>query len=187
MCSVEDDVAVAGGRDEQVGDLHDVFDPDHLQAVHRRLQRADGVHLGNHDPGALTAEGLDRTLTDVAVSTDHRQLAAEHDVGCPVQAVHKRVADTVLVVELGLCHGVVHVDGREQQLTVGGEPVQTLDPVRRLLGDTPDLPGHAREPLTVGGQAVSEHIEHDMELGRVRLGRLRNRSGRLELNSLVDE
>jgi hypothetical protein len=80
-----------------------------------RLQRADRVDLGDDDPGALAAQRLGRALADVAVAADDRDLAAEHHVGGPVEAVDERVPDAVLVVELGLGDRVVDVDRREQQ------------------------------------------------------------------------
>ena len=72
--------------------LHDVVEPDHLQAVHRRLQRADRVDLGDDDPGALAAQRLGGALADVAVAADDGELAAEHHVGGPVEAVQQASA-----------------------------------------------------------------------------------------------
>jgi hypothetical protein len=47
-----DDVLVAGGGDEDVGGRDHIFQRDHLEAVHRRLQRADRVDLGHLHAGA---------------------------------------------------------------------------------------------------------------------------------------
>ena len=52
-----------------------------LEALHRRLQRADRVDLGDDDAGALAPERLGAALADVAVAADHGDLAAEHHVG----------------------------------------------------------------------------------------------------------
>ena len=51
-----DDELVPGRGDEEVGRLDDVVEREHLVSLHRGLQRADGVDLGDHDPGALTAQ-----------------------------------------------------------------------------------------------------------------------------------
>ena len=72
----------------------------HLVAVHGRLQGADRVDLGDHHAGALAAQGLGAALADVAVAAHHRHLAADQDVGGPVDAVDQGVAAAVLVVEL---------------------------------------------------------------------------------------
>ena len=47
-----------------------------LEAVHRRLQRADGVDLAHDDARALAAERLGCALADVAVAGDEHDLAA---------------------------------------------------------------------------------------------------------------
>ena len=81
-----------------------------LVAVHRRLQRADRVDLGDDDAGALAAQRLRAALADVAVAADDGDLAADQDVGGAVDAVDQRVAAAVLVVELALGDRVVDVD-----------------------------------------------------------------------------
>ena len=58
-----------------------------LVALHRRLQRADGVDLGDDHAGALAAQRLRAALADLAEAADHGDLAAEHDVGGAVEAV----------------------------------------------------------------------------------------------------
>ena len=73
---------------------------DDLEAVHRRLQRADRVDLGDDDARALAAQRLDAALADVAVAADDRELAGDHHVGAAVDAVDERVPAAVLVVEL---------------------------------------------------------------------------------------
>ena len=95
-----DDVEVAGRGDEDVGGLDDRLEALDLVAVHRGLQRADGVDLGDDDAGALAAQRLRGALADVAVAADDGDLAADHHVGGAVEAVDQRVAAAVLVVEL---------------------------------------------------------------------------------------
>ena len=116
MCSADDDVLVAGGGDEDVGPVEHRLERGDLVAVHGGLQRADRVDLGDDHPGALAPQGLGAALAHVAVAADDGNLAADHDVGAPVDAVDQAVAAAVLVVELGLGDRVVDVDGREQQL-----------------------------------------------------------------------
>ncbi len=65
-----DDALVAGGGDEDVGGVHDVFDTDDLESLHGSLQRTDRVDFGDHDAGALALEGSSATLTNVAVTTN---------------------------------------------------------------------------------------------------------------------
>src|SRR3954462_15552635 len=121
-CNVggRDDVLVAGGGDEDVGGLDDVLERGHLVALHRGLQGADRVDLGDDDAGALAAQRLRAALADVAVAEDDGDLAADHDVGRAVDAIDERVPAAVEVVELRLGDGVVDVDRREEQLALLG-------------------------------------------------------------------
>src|SRR5580692_9280019 len=70
-----DYVAVPGRGHEDVRGLDHVLQGRHLVAVHRRLQRADRVDLGDDDPRALAAQRLGAALADVAVTAHHRDLA----------------------------------------------------------------------------------------------------------------
>ena len=65
-----DDVLVAGGGDEDVGRLDDLLERPHLVALHRCLQRADRVDLGDDHAGALAAQRGGAALADVAVAAD---------------------------------------------------------------------------------------------------------------------
>ena len=135
-----DDVEIAGRRDEEVGLLDDVLDRDDLVAFHRRLQRADRIDLGDDDAAALAAQRLRAALADLAVAADHRDLAAQHDVGRAVQPVGQRVPAAVDVVELALRDRVVDVDRREEQRAVLHHLVEAVHAGGRLLG-------HAANPL----------------------------------------
>src|SRR5205807_1210830 len=86
-----EDVGAAGRGDHNIGGADDLVQPGDLQPVHRRLQRADRVDLGHHHPRALTAQRLHGALADVAVPAHHGELAAEHHVGGPVDAIDERV------------------------------------------------------------------------------------------------
>jgi hypothetical protein len=52
-CARGDDVLVAGGGDEDVGLVDDVVQASRPVALHRGLQGADRVDLGDPDVGAL--------------------------------------------------------------------------------------------------------------------------------------
>ena len=146
----------------------DVVEREHLVAVHRRLQRADRVDLGDDDARALAAQRLRAALADVAVAADDRDLAADQHVGGAVDPVDQRVAAAVLVVELRLRDGVVDVDRREQQLALLGELVQAMHAGRRLLGDALDLRRDLRPPLRV-------LLERALAAARARSGTPRSR------------
>jgi hypothetical protein len=121
-----DDVAAAGGGDEDVADLAGLIHGHDLVAFHGRLERADGIDFGHDDAGALAAQGLHRALAHVAEARHHRHLARDHHVGRAVDGVNQRVPAAVQVVELGLGHGVVDVEGGEQQLALLHHLVQAV-------------------------------------------------------------
>ena len=123
--------------------LDDFVERPHLVALHRRLQGADRVDLGDDHAGALAAQRGGAALADVAVAADHRDLAADHHVGAAVDAVDQRVAAAVEVVELRLGDRVVDVDRREQQVAGLGQLVEPVDAGGRLLGDALDAGGDA--------------------------------------------
>ena len=58
-----------------------VLERQDLVALHRRLQRADGVDLGDDHARALALERLRAALAHVAVAADDRDLARQHHVG----------------------------------------------------------------------------------------------------------
>ena len=82
-----DDVPVAGGGDEDVGLVDHVLEPEYLEAIHRCLQRADGVDLDHHDSGTLAPQRLAAAFAHVAVATDHGHLPPDEDVRGPVDPI----------------------------------------------------------------------------------------------------
>ncbi len=158
-----------------------------LVAVHRRLQRADRVDLGDDDAGALAAQRLGAALADVAVAADDRDLAADEYVGRAVDAVDQRVAAAVLVVELRLGDRVVDVDRREEQRAVAHHLVETVHAGGGLLGDALDRVGDRRPVVGALRELGLEHLEDDPLLvagGGGRVGRL---AGLLGLHAEVQQ
>src|SRR4029453_12224974 len=128
------------------------------------------------------------TLADLAEAADDGDLAAEHDVGRAVQAVDERVAATIDVVELALGHGVVDVDGGEEELSFLRHLVEAMDARRGLLAHAADARRDAL-PLTRRFGLQSPHqVQDDAPLGGILFGiEVGNASGLLELEALVDE
>merc|ERR1711909_200590 len=57
-------------------------------------------------------------LADITVATDEGTLTPNHDVRSAHDAIWQRMTATIDIVELGLRHAVIHVDGREKQLAL---------------------------------------------------------------------
>jgi hypothetical protein len=138
-------------------------------------------------PVALAAQRLGAALAHVPVPADDRDLPADQHVGGPLDAVDERVPAAVLVVELGLGHRVVHVDGREQQRAVGGALVEAVHPGGGLLGDADDPSAHPGEPLRLSCHTGPEQVQDDGEFLGVLIGGERHRTGLLVLGALVHQ
>ena len=136
-----------------------------LVALHRRLQRADRVDLGDDHAGALAAQRLGAALADVAVAADDGDLAADHHVGGAVDAVDQRVAAAVEVVELRLGDRVVDVDRREQQRAGLVHLVEAVHAGGGLLGDALDALADARSSAAGPRRAsAASSVEDDLAL-----------------------
>ncbi len=107
------DIAASGCRNKNVADRrHFLHGPD-LVSFHRRLQGADRIDFRNDDPGAESSHGLRTPLADIAITADDNNLSGYHDVCASFNPVGQRFAATVKVVEFGLGHRIIDVDGRE--------------------------------------------------------------------------
>ena len=137
---------------------------------------------------ALAAQRLRAALADFAEAEDHRDLAAEHDVGGAVEPVDDRVAAAVDVVELALRHRVVDVDRREEQRAGFHHLVEAVHAGRRLFADAPEGRGDVRPALRALGEALLQEVEDDAPLFGIALGlERRHLPGLLELDALVHE
>ena len=130
-----DDAGVAGGGHEDVGVAHDFVEGLDFVAFHGGLQSANRVDFGDDHASALTAEGLGAALTHVAVAAHDGNLACHHHVGGAVDAVDEGVAAAVEIVELGLGHGIVHVDCRELEASGLGHLVKAMHAGSSFFGN----------------------------------------------------
>src|SRR5690606_37234050 len=73
-----------------------------------------------------------------AVASDHEVLASQQHVGGADDAVHRRLAGAVAVVEEVLGHGVVHRNHGELQSAVGGHRLEADDAGGGFFGAADD-------------------------------------------------
>jgi len=130
-----DDAGVAGGGHEDVGVANHFVEGLDFVAFHSGLECANRVDFGDDHAGALTAQRLGAALTHIAVAAHDSNLACHHHVGGAVDAVDEGVAAAVEVVELGLGHGIVHVDCRELEAAGLGHLVQAMYAGGGFFGD----------------------------------------------------
>ena len=178
-----DDAGVAGGGHEDVGVAHDFVEGLDFVAFHGGLQSANRVDFGDDHASALTAEGLGAALTHVAVAAHYGNLPCHHHVSGAVDAVDEGVAAAVEVVELGLGHGIVHVDCRELEAAGLGHLVQAMHagggffgnaaesfagagPLFRILLENLTARGEKHAPFfTVGSGVEFGHLAGIFEFG----------------------
>lgn len=94
------------------------------------------------------------------------------------------MADAVLVVELALGHGVVDVDGREQQLALLRELVQTVHACGGFLGDAFDAGGQAGPLLRISGKGPAQEVQDEDVFLRIILSGGRHGSCGFEFDAL---
>mmetsp|Transcript_19328 Transcript_19328/g.48276 ORF Transcript_19328/g.48276 Transcript_19328/m.48276 type:complete len:662 (+) Transcript_19328:390-2375(+) len=186
-----DDVLVAGGGDEDVGNGDHLLHRDDLITLHASLQSADGVDLGHVRDGGLSGHGGSRALADISKAANDDFLAGKHDVGGAHDAIGERVAAAVHVVELGLGDAVVHVDGREEQLALLRHLDEAVHAGGRLLRHADHAVDEAGEARRVLLDGRLDGCQHALELGVVGGAGVGERlvlgEGSLELLALVEQ
>merc|ERR1719381_357537 len=99
----------------------------------------------------------------ITVTSDHCNLSSKHDIGGPLDSVNKGLPAAVEVVELGLGHGVVDIDGGDLQGLLGEHLVQVMHASGSLLRQTLDSLEVLRELLVdeVGEitPIVQDHVQ----------------------------
>ena len=128
-----DDVLVAGRGAEDVADLGRALHRHDLEAVHRGLERAQRVDLGDDHVRAHPPRARRDAAPDPAVPGDDEATAREQDVRRADDPVDRRLAGAVAVVEHVLRLRLVDRDHREAELPLALERLQPDDAGGRLL------------------------------------------------------
>ena len=89
------DVAAAGSRDEDITLCDGLFQGGHFIPLHGRLQRTDGVNLGDQDAGAITAHGVGAALAHIPVAANHNHFTGHHHVRGTLDAVRQGLPASV--------------------------------------------------------------------------------------------
>ena len=113
-----DHVAVAGRGAEDVADRRGALHRQHLEALHDRLERAQRVDLADDDARAHAARAQREPLPAPAVARDHEDAPGEQHVRRAEDAVDRRLARAVAVVEEVLRARLVDGDHREAEHAV---------------------------------------------------------------------
>mmetsp|Transcript_24665 Transcript_24665/g.51260 ORF Transcript_24665/g.51260 Transcript_24665/m.51260 type:complete len:423 (+) Transcript_24665:294-1562(+) len=167
-----DDLEVARGRRKNIHLPNYGLQSDNLEALHARLKRADWVNLGNQDTGSGSAHGKGTALADIAIAADQGALAPNHDICGTHDAVRQRVTAPVHIIELGLCHAVVHIDGGEEQLPLGSHLLQPVHTSGGLLANTMASLGHPGELGLVRWDGILQQLQDAFEFRIIGAGRV---------------
>ncbi len=122
-----DDVLVAGDGDDDIGVRNCLDQRHHLEAVHRRLDGAHRLDLGDDHLGAHAERSHRDAAAAPAVAADDEHLAGDQDVGGAQDAVEHALAGAVAIVEQVLGVGVVDRDHRIFEGAVGSHGAQPDD------------------------------------------------------------
>ncbi len=117
---------VAGAGDEDVAHRRGLLHGHHPVAFHGRLQGADGVNLGDQYCCPHAAQGLGAAFAHITISDHHGDLAGNHHVSGPLDAVDKRFTAAVEVVEFGFGNRIVHIKGRAEERLLAAHLVETV-------------------------------------------------------------
>lgn len=132
-----DDILVPRGGDEDVGLVQHIIDGLHRVPLHQSLQGTDRVYLTHHNSRPTTLQCRSAALTYIPVASHEGQLTCNHHIGSPHDSVGKGVSTAIHVVELRFGHGIIDVNGGEQQLTLVLHFIESMHPRGSLLGNPP--------------------------------------------------
>jgi len=138
------DVLVAARGDNEIrqrGCLEQRHDP---EPVHGRLQRPQGIDLGDHDTGAVPLGAHGNAAPAPAVTDDGEGLSRQQDIGRADHAVERALPGPVAIVEKVFGHGVVDRDNGEPQRALLRHGAQADHAGGRLLRSPQHVPDQVR-------------------------------------------
>jgi hypothetical protein len=182
---------VTSGGDENIGVSNNILKGGDGVTFHAGLERTDGVDLGDVDNTSVGTHGGGTSLTDISVSADDGLLSGKHDIGGTHDTIGKRVLASVKVVELGLGHRVVNIDGGEKKSSSLLHGVKTVDTSGGLLRNSVASGGNLVPLVGLSAfEETSDDAKNDLEfsiVGGVRVGKSSIlKEGVFGLLSLVD-
>merc|ERR1711915_843277 len=64
-----------------------VFNSCHLIAFHGSLQGINRIHFSNDDATSKSAKRLSRTLSNITISSNHSNLASQHNISSSLNSI----------------------------------------------------------------------------------------------------
>lgn len=78
-------------------------------------------------------------FTDVSETSNNGDLSGKHNISGTLDTIDQRFAASVVVIEFGLCDGIVDVDRGNLEFTITEHLVQVVDTGGGLLRQTTDI------------------------------------------------
>src|ERR1051326_6533802 len=98
------DVFVTGRCDEDVRGFDNVIYRVDLVPLHCGLKSTDRIDFRDNYPASLSTQRLSATFADFTKAKNNGDLSAQHDICRPHQAVRKRMAAAIDVIEFTFGH-----------------------------------------------------------------------------------
>lgn len=157
-------ITVTSGCNEDLTLRSSLLHGNNLVATDCRLEGIDRIDLGDKDASTHAGESHGTALTDIAETGNNGGLTSNHDVCGTLDSVNERLAAAVEVVELGLSHAVVDVDGRDLELALGHHFVEMVNTGGGLLGEAEAVLEQFWVLLMNKGGEVTTVVKDEIEL-----------------------
>lgn len=109
------DVFVASCSDEYIDLFDQLLDGSDFVSLHAGLKGTDGVNLADKDSWSGSFHGAGASFSNISITENEHLLSGEHHVSGSVDSVRKGVFASVNIVEFGLGHTVINVNGGERK------------------------------------------------------------------------
>ena len=137
-CGRIDDVAVSGNRDPDVRITGGLSSRHHAIALHMGLKCLQRIHLAYDDIHAHALGSQGQAAAAIAVAGHDHGTTAKQAVRGAYDAVERRLAGAVVVVEEMLRVGIIDIEHGVTQRAVGGHGGQADDTRGGFLGASDD-------------------------------------------------
>jgi len=157
-------ISVTSGSDKDISSVHNRLKALDLVAFHACLKGTDGIDLSHDDTAAICLHGSSTALADITESHNNDLLTSKHDIGGTHKTIGKRVFASVNVIELLLGNRVVDVDSSEEELSLLGHLLKSVDTSSGFLRETDEVLSHFGPHISdTLFKSSSDDLENDLE------------------------
>merc|ERR1719277_777277 len=162
-----DDLEVSSSGCENVNLVNYRLQCYDLESFHACLQSTYGVNFDDQHPGPGSTHGKSTAFADIAVPANQCALTTDHHVRSAHYTVRQRMPASVHIVEFRLCHAIVHVYCRKQQLTFGSHLFQPVHPCGSFFANAVTSRCHSRVFGFVRWNGIPQQLQYALKLSVV--------------------